>query len=138
LINWRFDMDAAPRDGTSILAWFPLENLSSDWCRAVPVYWSEREGRWNFASRAASGFSRCYEPTAWSEISEPVNTDAKETAMDELKITIQKISQGGDVDVLIKLPDGRFANFLISEQLPLLGKDEISLPLLRMAETHNA
>ena len=71
MIAWRTDIEAAPRDGTTILAWFPLEDLSGDWCRAVPVYWSGSEGRWNFASRAASGFSRCYMPTAWAEINGP-------------------------------------------------------------------
>lgn len=63
-------MASAPKD-RDILLYFPLEGLTDDWCRAVPCYWSEREQRWNFASRAASGFSRGFEPTHWSELNPP-------------------------------------------------------------------
>ena len=70
-ITWRSDMENAHRDGRDILAWFPLEGLGPDWCRCVPVYWSKQEQRWNFAGRAASGFSKTYEPSHWAEITPP-------------------------------------------------------------------
>jgi hypothetical protein len=62
--GWQ-DMSSAPRDGTTVLAYFPLEGLSESWCRVVPVYWSGDSRRWAFASRAASGFSKGYLPSKW-------------------------------------------------------------------------
>ncbi|MFV1644956.1 hypothetical protein VWZ82_13110 [Phaeobacter sp. JH20_41] len=70
-IEWRSDMENAPRDGSDFLAWFPLEGLGPSWCRCVPIYWSERDSRWNFSGRAASGFSRGFQPTHWADITPP-------------------------------------------------------------------
>lgn len=53
---------SVPRDGTTVLAYFPLEGLGSDWCRVVPVFWDRAHDRWIFASRAASGFSSGFFP----------------------------------------------------------------------------
>lgn len=72
--QWSSDMDAAPKDGTDVLCYFPLDGLDDDWCRVVPVYWSNPEDRWNFSSRAASGFSKQYLPTHWMRITPPTET----------------------------------------------------------------
>jgi len=60
-------IESAPKDGTTILCFFPLDGLADSWCRVVPVFYAENAGSkgWTFASRAASGFSRGYEPTHW-------------------------------------------------------------------------
>lgn len=65
-------IETAPRDGTTILCYFPLDGLGAGWCRVVPVFFDDRYGRnWTFASRAASGFSRDYLPTHWQPLPEP-------------------------------------------------------------------
>lgn len=48
-ITWRDDMENAPRDGTTFLAWFPLSDLGEDWVRGLPVYWHDKQERWNFS-----------------------------------------------------------------------------------------
>ena len=72
-IRWRDDMQNAPRDGTTFLAYFPLTGLHDSWCRVVPIYWAEGSDRWNFASRAASGFSKGHEPSHWAKINAPTH-----------------------------------------------------------------
>jgi hypothetical protein len=75
--RWQ-DISTAPKDGTTILCYFPLDGLGPDWCRVVPVYWNEMDERWDFASRAASGFSRGYEPSHWQSIVAPAASRPKE------------------------------------------------------------
>lgn len=67
--GWR-DITTAPKDGTTILAYFPLDGLTGNWCRIVPVQFHGSNG-WIFASRAASGFSRDYQPTHWQPLPTP-------------------------------------------------------------------
>lgn len=68
--EWK-TIDSAPKDGTTILAFYPLDGLSNSWCRVVPVFWASRPQQWIFASRAASGFSAAYLPTHWQPLPEP-------------------------------------------------------------------
>lgn len=72
MTNWQ-PIETAPKDGTTILCYFPLEGLGKSWCRVVPVFFDEHIGfkGWTFASRAASGFSRGFEPTHWQPLPEP-------------------------------------------------------------------
>lgn len=58
-------IETAPKDGATILAYFPLEGLSDDWDRMVPVRYSQFHGRWIFSGRAVAGYSDCYQPTHW-------------------------------------------------------------------------
>ena len=68
--QWR-QIETAPKDGTDIMVYFELPDLSKDWMRSVFVYWSKREERWNYSGRAASGYSKCYEPTHWKPLPPP-------------------------------------------------------------------
>jgi hypothetical protein len=71
MINWRSDVEKVPRgDYQVFLAWFPLEDLSRDWCRCVPVF-IDKEDYYIFAGRAASGFSKGYDPSHWVDVNEP-------------------------------------------------------------------
>jgi hypothetical protein len=73
--EWQ-DIATAPKDESTVLCYFPLEGLTKSWCRVVPVYWYRDS--WHFASRAASGFSRGYEPTHWMPLPAPPHNPEKE------------------------------------------------------------
>ena len=55
----------APKDGRTILAYFPLQGLSDGWERIMPVKYRESmmPEPWIFAGRAASSYSTG--PTHW-------------------------------------------------------------------------
>lgn len=58
-------IENAPKDGRTILAYFPLEGLGKDWERVMPVKYRESmmPEPWIFAGRAASSYSTG--PTHW-------------------------------------------------------------------------
>ncbi len=58
-------IETAPKDGRTILAYFPLEGLGKDWERVMPVKYRESmmPEPWIFAGRAASSYSTG--PTHW-------------------------------------------------------------------------
>ena len=73
-MNWK-PIETAPKTGESILAYFPLEGLSSRFPRRCIVYWSDSQRDWIFSGRAASGYSEGYNPTHWMPLPEPPKQD---------------------------------------------------------------
>ena len=63
-------METAPTDGSSILAYFPLEGCGPDWLRVMPVHYREKmEPRpWVFAGRASASYGS--DPTHWMPLPE--------------------------------------------------------------------
>lgn len=65
--GWR-DISSAPRDGTEILVYFPLDGLNKHWARRVPVVWTGSE--WAHTGRSG-GYSHAYQPTHWQPLPPP-------------------------------------------------------------------
>jgi hypothetical protein len=64
-MSWNDDMSAAPKDGTDIWLYFPLEGLDSGWHNVVACHWNSESKLWTFKSRAYRSYSREYQPTHW-------------------------------------------------------------------------
>ncbi len=64
-------IDDDAKTGKPVLAYFPLEGLADSWCRVVPVIYYDKDDVWNFAGRAASNFSREYQPTHYMPLPTP-------------------------------------------------------------------
>ena len=64
-------IETAPKGGSTILAYFPLEGCGAGWERIMPVYFhQEMEPRpWVFAGRACSSYGSG--PTHWMPLPEP-------------------------------------------------------------------
>jgi uncharacterized protein DUF551 len=66
-------IETAPKDGSNIMLYYPLEGLDKSWERIVFCYWSERENNWVWSGRACRTFSRGFQPTHWMPLPEPPN-----------------------------------------------------------------
>ncbi|MDH2092043.1 DUF551 domain-containing protein, partial [Rhizobium pusense] len=71
-------IENAPKDGRTILAYFPLEGLGKDWERVMPVKYRESmmPEPWIFAGRAASSYSTG--PTHWMPLPSAPAAPAKQ------------------------------------------------------------
>jgi hypothetical protein len=74
--GWR-DIASAPRDGTTIEAWFPLRGLSAHWSRQVRVWWRDDSYHtgWIWEGRAVRGFSDEYQPSHWRPVESTTEED---------------------------------------------------------------
>lgn len=71
--GWR-TIESAPKDGSDVLLYFPLEGLSKDFDCVIICYWREASdnhngrGHWVWQSRAVRGYSDEYQPTHWQPL----------------------------------------------------------------------
>jgi hypothetical protein len=74
-LEWQ-PIETAPKDGSEVLLYYPLEGLSEHHSRRVICWWhkgwsTRSPGRWVFQGRAARGYSDEYQPTLWMPLPEP-------------------------------------------------------------------
>lgn len=67
--GWR-PIETAPKDGTDVLLFYPLDGLRHDWNPKIVIgHWrhfeSATDENWVFQSRAVRGYSPTYQPTHW-------------------------------------------------------------------------
>ena len=68
------DISTAPKDGTDVLLYFPLEGLSSDWPKRIIAHWRAidgERGHWVWQARAFRSYSEEYQPTHWQPLPAP-------------------------------------------------------------------
>lgn len=80
-MSWNKDMSAAPKDGSNIWLYFPLEGLDiNHWVRVMSCHWNPETELWVWQGRAYRSYSREYQPTHWQLL-----TDTKPEPPDEAR-----------------------------------------------------
>lgn len=69
--HWQ-PIETAPKDGTDVFLFFPLEGLDHE-VFATRVIASHRGGHWVFQGRAVRGYSDALQPTHWMPLPSPPN-----------------------------------------------------------------
>lgn len=64
-MTWNNNMSAAPKDGSDIWLYYPLEGLDSGWQRVIACHWNTETFMWTWKGRAYRSYSREYQPTHW-------------------------------------------------------------------------
>lgn len=71
--DWR-PIKTAPRDGTDVILFFPLEGLNHDFNPQTIIASWRKTGRgmsWIFQNRGVRGYSDCFQPTHWQPLPAP-------------------------------------------------------------------
>jgi hypothetical protein len=68
--GWR-EIESAPKDGSEIVLYFPLEGLSENHPHILICYWSDHQQTWIWQGRAVRSYSLPYQPTFWRPLPSP-------------------------------------------------------------------
>lgn len=80
-MDWQ-PIETAPRDGTDVLLFYPLEGLRHDWNPQVVIAgWRDYSrapqlSGWVFQSRGVRGYSATFQPTHWQPLPTPPSDGA--------------------------------------------------------------
>lgn len=69
-------IETAPKDGSDVLLYFPLEGLSAGFEKVIIAHWRKSAGDlincyWVWQGRAYRGYSEAYQPTHWMPLPAP-------------------------------------------------------------------